>query len=125
MSDDGCLFCTFRTDNCSNIGDEIWHGIGSNTFRLITLVIATLIDGYYGEAIFEDVHLVAPAVPIIRKAVDHDHQRPPTGFYVVDVNAVVFCVVVADLVNQCIVRSYQSTKPNKNEYERAPGDFCR
>ena len=60
----------------------------STSFGLVAPVVAALVDGDDFEIALERRHLIAPRVPEVGEAVDHDHERAVADARVMDLDAV-------------------------------------
>src|SRR5579883_90792 len=67
-----------------------------DAFRLVAQVIAALVDGYALITVGKSSHLIAPAVPEIREAVDHYYERAAADARVVDLDAIRVGVAIFD-----------------------------
>jgi len=105
MTDNGSLFFTQVINHRGNIRYQILHVIVAVAFGLITQVVTTLIDCDDPVIIFQAFHLMAPAIPEIRKAMDHYHQWPFANSRIVDLHAIAVCIAVRDFVPDICINS--------------------
>ena len=73
------------------------HVVVLGTGGAVTEVVAPLVDGDDLELVLQPGHLVTPGVPVVGEAVDHHDQRTLTRRGVVDLDAVVLDVSMADV----------------------------
>ena len=87
MADDGGLLLLEMPDDRPHISDEMFHLVALHAGGFVAAVVASHVDGDNLVAIAERLHLVAPGIPIIRKAVDHDHEGSLSEGGVVDLDS--------------------------------------
>ena len=97
VADDRRLLLTEVADHRHHVGDQQRHAVVLGAFGAVTEVVAPLVDGDDLELVLQPGHLVTPGVPVIGEAVDHHDQRTLTRRGVVDLDAVVLDVSMADL----------------------------
>ncbi len=78
-------------DHGQLVADEPLHRIVFHTNGLVAEVVAALVVRHDLKVRRQSRHLIAPAVPEVRKAVNHDHQLPRTLR-----NAMQFATLIVD-----------------------------
>ena len=76
VTDNDCLVCAEVFDHRLDIPNQFGHRIFVNTLWLAALVVAPLVHGHDLKMLGECRHLLAPGIPIVGKAMNHDDQRP-------------------------------------------------
>ena len=87
VADDDGVALPEVLDDGDDVADEQLHVVVGDAGGLVAVVVATLIDGHDLEAVGEAGHLMPPAVPEIREAVNHHDQRAGAHGRVVDFHA--------------------------------------
>ncbi len=88
VADDDRLLFAQRLDDGDHVAHQQSHVVILDALGLVAQVVAALIDGDALEFIGQRLHLVAPRVPEIGKAVDHDDQRAAAEARVMNLDAV-------------------------------------
>ena len=88
VADDDGFVAAEVFDDGGDVGYQQAHVVVFGAFGLVAQVVAAEVDG--GDLVLrgEGFHLVAPGVPEIGEAVDHDDERALAGGDVVDLDAV-------------------------------------
>ena len=99
VADDHRPLLALIADHRGDVADQIDQLVLLDALRLVAQVVAALIERGDPIARCQRLHLIAPRIPEVGKAVQHHHQRAtPSERRVVDGDAVVVDIVVADAV---------------------------
>src|SRR6266852_9352639 len=74
MADDHCFVLLEVLQDGIDVLHQFIHAVTLHPFRLIALVVATLVDGHDLKVFGKGRHLVPPGVPEVWKAVNQDEQ---------------------------------------------------
>src|SRR6266700_1824901 len=102
VSDDGGFISSKMANDGLNISYQIAHRIVLTPLRFVTLVVAAQIECDNLEMGGQRNHLVAPGIPEVGKAMNHDDQWPRANTGVVDIYSVIvripMCHVLFNIV---------------------------
>lgn len=95
-----CLLLALTANDGDNILPEQFHSVVVNAIGLVAQVVTTLINRNDAIAFCERFHLVAPGIPIVRKTVNHHHQRPLAYGRVMDTHVSTIGIAVRNIIEQ-------------------------
>src|SRR5215831_8439546 len=94
MTDYGCFVSSGMVYDCLDIFYQVVHRVMLKTERFITQVVASQIKGDDLKERGECGHLIAPGIPEVWKAMDHDNQWSLAYTRIVDFYSVIFRIMM-------------------------------